>query len=198
MKAIALLLLSVCVADVLFKHEAAAQTPPAGDSDAPARMHPGSAVDGSLDAQFADALFELARARLQRAMHLNSAFPGVIPADDLAATKGELAALSKKGRKDGEVVDWFSMLIGMAEVQNASANADWNQLSALQQKDPKSYSELDVEVARLRAQLADLNLKRGRMAAKGTADKRQNWALLYIAMQLQELGDDMRVVENKN
>jgi len=152
---------------------------------------------GNLDAQIADTLYELTRTRLERVMHINTKVPGTVLAGDIGIINGELKAISDQEGRNGEAVDWFSTLVGVAEVTKASADADWKRVSALQQENPELISELDVAMVRLRARLADLNLQRGKLAAKGTADERQNWALLYLSMQVQELRDRVRVVEER-
>jgi hypothetical protein len=152
---------------------------------------------GNLDAQIADTLYELTRARLERVMRFNAKVPGTVPVDDVGIIKGELNAISRQEGRNGDVVDWFSTLIGVAEVTKASTDANWKRVTTLQQENPQIFSELDVEMVRLRARLADLNLQRGKLAAKGTADERQNWALLYLSMEVQELRDRIRVVEER-
>jgi hypothetical protein len=152
---------------------------------------------GNLDAQIADTLYELTRARLERVMHINTKVPGTVLAGDIGIINGELKAISDQERRNGEAVDWFSTLIGVAEVTKASADADLKRVSALQQENSQVISELDVAMVRLRARLAELNLQRGKLAAKGTADERQNWALLYLSMQVQELRDRVRVQEER-
>ncbi|MFL6544698.1 MAG: hypothetical protein ACJ8LM_05875 [Candidatus Udaeobacter sp.] len=152
---------------------------------------------GNLDAQISETLYELTRARLERVMRINARVPGTVSIDDVGIVNGELKAMNRHEGRNGEAADWFSTLIGVAEVTKASADSDWKRVSALQQGNSQLFSDLDVELVRLRARLADLNLQRGRLAARGTADERQNWAVLYLSMEMQELKDRVRVAEER-
>src|SRR4051812_41986344 len=123
MKTRALFLLSLSVAGLL-NAEVAAQKPVATKSDATQINKVTSATDGNLDAQIADTLYRLTRARLERAARLNTKVPGTVSADDVAIINGELKAVNDRERRNGEGADWFSMLFGVAEVTKASADAD--------------------------------------------------------------------------
>lgn len=189
-----LLLLSLFVGEVRGE-EAVGRKLLATNSDATSTSKVAPASYGNLDAQITDTLYQLTRARLERVMRANAEVPGTVAADDVAAIEGELAAISEQQGINGEVLDWFSTLIGIAEVTKTSAESDWKRVSILQQESPQSITELDAEMVRLRARLAALNLQRGRLAAKGSADDRENWALQYLSMETQDLRDRVRRLE---
>ena len=95
------------------------------------------------------------------------------------------------------MTDWFSTLLAIADIAKVSADADWKCASKLRREYPSAISELDVEILRLHARLADLNLQRGTLAGKGTASDRENWALLYLSVKMQELTDRVRLLEQR-
>jgi hypothetical protein len=95
------------------------------------------------------------------------------------------------------LTDWFSTLLAIADIAKVSAEADWKRASKLRREYPAAISELDVEMRRLNARLADLNLQRGKLAGKGTAIDRQNWALVYLCVRMQELTDRVRILEHR-
>src|SRR4051812_41081217 len=194
---IAMLFLLLLSAGSLLVEDAAAQKLVMAKTDAIRTNKALPTAYGNLDAQIADTLYELTRARLERVVRFNAKVPGTVPIDDVGTIKDELKAIIQQEGRDGELVDWFSTLIGVAGVTKASADANWKRMSVLQQGNPQLFSDLDLEMARLRARLADLNFQRGKLAAKGTADERQNWALLYLSMEVQELRDRLRVVEER-
>jgi hypothetical protein len=180
-----------------FEQKALAQTrdvdyPPAAKTD---ELLPATVT--SLDAQIGDTLIRLTRARLEVSTRLNAQVRGTVPPDDVAIVKEELRAIDEQERTRGEVTNWFSTLLAIADIAKVSADADWRRASKLRQEYPTAISELDVEILRLNARLADLNLQRGTLAGKGTTSDRQNWALLYLSIKMQELTDRMRLVEQR-
>ena len=192
--ALYLLVLSICGA---VEQKAAAQMPVADDATAtkPYEVSPATAAD--LDAQIGDTLIRLTRARLEVATRLNAQARGTVPPDDVAIVQDELRAIDEQERTRGILTDWFSTLLAIADIAKVSAEADWKRASKLRREYPAAISELDVEMRRLNARLADLNLQRGKLAGKGTAIDRQNWALLYLSVRMQELTDRVRILEHR-
>jgi hypothetical protein len=191
--ALYLMVLSICGA----VEQTAAQVPVANNATAtkPSEVSPATAAD--LDAQIGDTLIRLTRARLEVATRLNAQARGTVPPDDVAIVQEELRAIDERERTRGEVTDWFSTLLAIADIAKVSAEADWKRASKLRREYPAAISELDVEVRRLNARLADLNLERGKLAGKGTVSDRQNWALLYLSVKIQELTDRVRILEHR-
>jgi hypothetical protein len=158
-----------------------------------------SAAVNNPDARFAQILAQLTTDRLERAKHANAEVPGTVASDDIALIQQELEAFVRlqNDAKDGGKINWFNMLIDMAEATKSSADSDWQRVSAIRAKNPQSLSELDADMMRLRAELADVNLQRGKAVASGSADERQNWALQYLFVQMQEVRDRVRVLEER-
>jgi hypothetical protein len=149
----------------------------------------------SVDAQLADTLRRLARVRLEHAIQINSKVRGTFSANEIDTMNEELAVIDHQEGRSSEVIDSFSTMLGLAEVWKSVADADYKRASALRKLNPRSLSDFDVESARLLAQLAELNLQRGSLAAKGTAEDRQHWALLFITMEIQQLKDQTRILD---
>jgi hypothetical protein len=158
-----------------------------------------SASANNPDARFAQILAQLTMDRLERAKQANAKVPGTVASDDIALIQKELEAdvRLQNDAKDGGKINWFNMLIDMAEATKSSADSDWQRASAIRAKSPQSLSELDADMVRLRAELADVNLERGKAVASGSADERQNWALQYLFVQMQEVRDRVRVLEER-
>ena len=192
--ALYLLVLSICGA---VEQKAAAQMPVADDATAAKPFEVSPATAANLDAQIGDILIRLTRARLEVATRLNAQRAGTVLPDDVAVVQEELRAIDEQERTRGEVTDWFSTLLAIADIAKVSADADWKRASKLRREYPSAISELDVEILRLNARLADLNLQRGTLAGKGTASDRENWALLYLSVKMQELTDRVRLLEQR-
>ena len=192
--ALYLLVLSICGA---VEQKASAQMPVTDDATAtkPHEVSPETAAN--LDAQIGDTIIRLTRARVEVATRLNAQARGTVPPDDVAIVQEELRAIDEQERTSGELTDWFSTLLAIADIAKVSAEADWKRASKLRREYPAAISELDVEIRRLNARLADLNLQRGKLAGKGTASDRQNWALLYLSVKMQELTDRVRLLEHR-
>jgi hypothetical protein len=152
---------------------------------------------GKLDAQIGETLLRLTRARLDLATRLNAQARRTVPPDEIAILNQELKVIDEQEQRRGAGADWFSTLLGIAEITSASANADWKRSSILQQQFPGTVSDQNVEILRLHAQLAELTLQRGKLAATGTPIDRQNWALLYLSVKMQELSDRVRTLEQR-
>jgi hypothetical protein len=149
----------------------------------------------NVDVQLADTLRQLRRIRLEHAIQINSRARGTFSANEIDTLKEELAVIDHQEGRSGEAIDSFSTMLGLAEAWKSVADADCQRASTLRKLNPQSLPEFDVEIACLLAHLADQNLQRGRLAAKGTAEDRQNWALLFITMEIQQLKDQTRILD---
>jgi hypothetical protein len=153
----------------------------------------------NLDAQFVEILGKLASTRLERLKRINAASPGAIAPDDVALLELQLKAIDKirQETKGASQISGFSMLMGLAEVSKASAALEWKRMSALRERSPSSVPEVDAEMARLRAELADVNLMRGRSVATRSVQEQQNWALQFLFVELQGIHDAVRNLEGR-
>jgi hypothetical protein len=151
------------------------------------------------DARYAQILGQLMRVRLERIRELNSQVAGTITADDVSVIELELKAADQLQQQatNSKEIDWFSMVLTQAQISKTSADMDWKRVAKLRQQSPQTLSELDAEMVHLRAQLADMNLERGKAAQNKSADDRQNWALQYLVMEVQTLQDKVQRLEER-
>jgi hypothetical protein len=149
------------------------------------------------DVSYAQLLGQLMRVRLERIRELNSQVPGTISADDIALNELQLKAVDQleQQAKTSKEIDWFSMVLIQAQISKTAADLDWKHASKLRQQ--SVISESDAEMSHLRAQLAEVNLERGKAVEKKSADDRQNWALQYLVMEVQTLQDKVRRLEER-
>src|SRR5262245_30074936 len=139
MKTTAWLVLSSALCG-LFQDTSAAQTAPSAAAGAHQQNSTSATASSGLDATFADTLRQLTRFRLQRALRINSKVPGTYSAEDFDTIKGELARIDQQEGKAGEVIDWFSAVIRLAEVSKFVADANWKRVSAVQKQTPGVFS----------------------------------------------------------
>jgi hypothetical protein len=151
------------------------------------------------DAQFMQILGKLASLRLERLKRINATVPGSVAPDDVALLELQLKAIDKlrqETQASGQV-NGYSMLLELAEISKAAAVLEWNRVSAIRDRSPSSISEGDAEMTRLRAELADVNLLRGRSLATRSVQEQQNWALQFLFVELQGLHDAVRNLEGR-
>jgi hypothetical protein len=149
------------------------------------------------DATYTQLLSQLMRVRLERIKQLNTQVPGTFSPDDIAVTELQLKAVDQleQQAKASKEIDWFSMVLVQAQISKAAADLDWKHASKLRQQ--SVISEDDAEMSHLRAQLAAVNLERGKAVEKKSADDRQNWALQYLVMEVQSLQDKVARLEER-
>jgi hypothetical protein len=195
MKTTTVILLFMAIGSVSARAEDTAGPPPTSGSQIGAT---GSVATDNLDARFAQILTKLTSDRLERAKGANTEVPGTVSADDLALIQRELDAFVQlqSDTKNGGRLNWFEMLLDMAEASRSSADSDWRRISALPET-TQGFARLDRDMVHLRAELADVNLERGKAAASGSADEKQNWALQYVFVEMQEVNDRVRVLEER-
>ena len=154
---------------------------------------------GSSDEQFVQIVAQLASIRLERVKQINAKVPGSVPPDDVALLELQaksIDALRAKSSDAGQV-SGYAMLISLAEISQATAAQQWKRVAAVQAQSPDSISKQDAEMVRLRAELADVILARGKAVATKSPQDQQNWALQLLFVELQGLHDAVRNLEER-
>jgi len=151
-----------------------------------------AAKPGSLDLRYARAHLELAEANLARVERANqrvaNAVAGVVVfgyQEDLAVAKLRLEAVLS------EVSDPFDVWLRAAEAAAKTADRQWKSAVAANQRAVGVIHELDVNRLRLRAEVARLNLERGRALAEGTTEARLQWQADLMYDELQRLNEEV-------
>jgi hypothetical protein len=165
----------------------------------PAQAAPSSPPNaaGSSDEQFVQILAQLASIRLERVNQINAKVPGSVPPDDVALMELQaksIDALRPKSNDAGQV-SGYAMLVSLAEISHASAAQEWKRVSAIEARSPGTISKQEAEMVRLRAELAEVILARGKSAATRSPQDQQNWALQLLFVELQSLRDAVQSLE---
>ncbi|MBI3462846.1 MAG: hypothetical protein HY000_07265 [Planctomycetes bacterium] len=148
-----------------------------------------------LDVRYARAHLALAEANLARVDRANrrvaNAVAGVVVVgyqEDLAVAKVRLQAAL--GESDEPSAFWLRV----AEAAAKTADRNWRSAAAANQRAAGTIHELDIERLRLRAEVAQLNLERGRALADASPEDRMQWQIELVHDELQRL--DEEVVRN--
>jgi hypothetical protein len=155
--------------------------------------------DSDLDTQFLDALGRLTAARLDFANRINQKVADTYSPEDIVDLQQQAKAVQTimdEAKKSGHV-DWFALQLAQARVSKRTTELDWKKAAALRQRSPDAVSDADVEMAHLRAQLADLNLRRGQAVATKSPDERLTWAVESLFIDVQSLQDKVQSLEER-
>jgi hypothetical protein len=156
-----------------------------------------AAVKSNIDAQFAEAMYRLATARLQRVRNVDRRSSGSVAPGDITRMELQVQALSKMqeaARRDGKL-DWYTMLLSEAEMSKEFADAALKRLTTIQAANPALVGKDDLQIAELAAQIAELNLQRGKDAASKGHEEQQNWGLQFLLLDSQTLQDRVHLLE---
>ena len=153
-------------------------------------VRPSPAADQEgLDVQYARALLQIEQALVQRVQNINRQTPGVITQQQVQTSLREMQAIQEVAQQTQQTgrLQWFPIMLNFAEATELDAQSAWAVAARARQADPNSTSPIDLEILRLRAELARLNLLRGRQLVAAHADEQQNWALGALLMEVQRL-----------
>jgi hypothetical protein len=146
----------------------------------------------SLDLRYAQAHVQLAEANLARVARANqrvaNAVAGVVVSayeEDMAVAKLRLQAAQ------GEVKDPFEVWLRVAEAAAKSAERQWKASLAANSRAAGTIHPLDVDRLRLRAEVTQLNLERGRMLVEAPAEARVQWQHELLYDELQRLDEEV-------
>jgi hypothetical protein len=151
----------------------------------------------NIDAQFAEAMYRLASARLQRVKNVDRRSSGSVAPGDITRMELQVEALGKMqeaARRNGKL-DWFTMLLSEAEMSKTFADAALKRLTTIQAANPALVTKNDLAIAELAAQIAELNLQRGKDAAAKGHEEQQNWGLQFLLLDAQTLQDRVHLLE---
>jgi hypothetical protein len=160
----------------------------------------GDTSDDRLDVQYVETLVDLLEARLQALQAINQQVPGQVSPQKSQALELKLRAarqVLQRMQQNGKEVDWFSLLLSFAEASYVDARAAWEMTVQLRQLSPNTTSELDVKIAKLSAELAHLNYKRGKRLASGALEDQQNWAMTVFLVEIERLQNGLATVQSR-
>lgn len=151
----------------------------------------GKRTSEDLDVRYAQTLLDLSQARLKRIREWNLRVPGTVSQASVESLMLEVQAareVVQRARQDGKL-DWFPFVLRLAEAAYTVAESEWKRGEGLRQRSPEVVSELDLKILRLRAELAWLNLARGRELVSAPPEEQRSWAVEMLFVEVKRLHD---------
>lgn len=133
----------------------------------------------NLGAKLARAQLKLAEANLAKVSQTNERTPRSIPADVVAQYQREveLARIHFKLVEAGSALGDFSIWVARAEAAAKAANREWKTGLGVNRQAPGMLDRIDLACLELRAEVARLNLERGRALAGANPQEQLRWQL---------------------
>ncbi len=158
-----------------------AQAPVAHDGDAE-----------SVEVRYARAQLQLAEANLSRVEESNKRVERAVPSSvvaeyqyDVAVAKGRLEQATGGGA-EGE----FQVWLGRAAAEQRVAETRWKSAAAANDRVPGTFGAIDLERFRLRAEVAKLQLERGRALVDSGREAQLQWEVDLLDNQVQRLKEE--------
>jgi hypothetical protein len=146
----------------------------------------------SVDVRYARAQLQLAEANLRRVEESNKRVERSVPANVVAEYRNDVAVAQARleqataGRAGGE----FRVWLGRAAAERKAARTRWKSAVAANDRVPGTFGALDVERFRLRAEVAALELERGRTLVDAGREAQLEWEVDLLDNQVQRLKEE--------
>jgi hypothetical protein len=153
---------------------------------------PSHTISESVEVRYAQAQLQLAEANLNRVEQSNKrvarSVPSSVVADyqhnvQVAKTRLEQATA---GRAAGEFQVWLQR----AEAERRTAETTWKNATAANVSVPGTVEPLDIERYRLRAEVAKLQLERGKTLVDSGREAQLQWEIDMLDNQVQRLKEE--------
>jgi hypothetical protein len=153
---------------------------------------PSQASSESVDLRYARAQVRLAEANLNRVEESNKRLPRTVPSSVVAEYQLDLQVANTRleqatrGRSAGEFRVWLQR----AEAERSTAETAWKNAADVNRRAPGTFTPLDVERFRLRAEVAKLQLERGQSLIDSDREAQLQWIIDLLDNQLQRLKEE--------
>jgi hypothetical protein len=137
---------------------------------------------------------QLAEADLQRAVQSNKLVPRSVPSSVVAEYEQDVQVAKTRleqavaGKAAGEFQAWLRR----AEAEQRTADTAWKNAADANSLTPGTFQPLDVERFRLRAEVAKLQLERGRTLVDSGREAQLQWVIDTLDNQVQRLKEESR------
>jgi len=146
----------------------------------------------SVDVRYARAQLELADANLSRVRESNKKVAGAVPRNVVAEFQYdvEVAKARLERARGGGAGKEFQVWLQRAESERRAAEDRWKSAVAANERVPGTVGALDVERLRLRAEVATLQLERGRSLVGASREAQLEWEVELLDNQVQRLKEE--------
>jgi hypothetical protein len=145
-----------------------------------------------VEVRYARAQLELAEANLRRIDESNKRVARAVPASVVAEYRYDVdvAKARLEQATGGKAGNEFRVWLRRAEAERKSAETSWQSASAANQRVPGTIGALDIERLRLRAEVARLQLERGRTLVDAGREAQLAWQVDLLDNQVQRLKEE--------
>jgi hypothetical protein len=153
---------------------------------------PGDNISESVEVRYARAQVQLAETNLKRLEQSNKRMPRSVPSSIVAEYQHDVqvAKTRLKRASAGQNASDFQVWLQRAEAERTAAETAWSNASAANTRAPGTFQPLDLERFRLRAEVAKLQLERGRMLVDSGHEAQLQWQVDMLDNQVQRLKDE--------
>jgi len=154
----------------------------------------GDAVAENVEVRYARAQLDLAEANLQRIEQSNKRVARSVPSSVVAEYQRDVQVAKKRLElaAAGHDASEFTVWLQRAESEHKTAESAWRKALAVNRRVPGTFDPLDIERLRLRAEVATLQLERGRKLANASLEAQLRWEVDLLDNQVQRLKDESR------
>ena len=147
----------------------------------------------SLEVRYARRQLELAEANLQKVQRMNQRVPGVVPAEVITEYQQDVqvAKTRLKAAVEGNAGLPFQAWLSRAESLARSAELQWKNALAANQRARGTVDATDVERLRLRSEVARLNLERGQLLVDASPEAQMQWQINVLDNEVQRLNEEV-------
>ena len=144
--------------------------------------------------QYAKAFLAYSKVNLERAENMNARVSGTVPAALVEEYRDDVEVAEKllSVAQSGDATHTFSVFVRLAEASYNQATRDYERAKALRTRTRGSFSELDVERLRLRAELAKINLEEGRSLTDGPEERQSQWKMRLLYTEVMRLNGQIQ------
>jgi hypothetical protein len=136
-------------------------------------------VDAFVHARPTNAQQVLAETNLKRLEQSNKRMPRLVPSSIVAEYQHDVQVAKTRLKKAtaGQTASDFQVWLHRAEAERRAAETTWSNATAANARAPGTFQPLDVERFRLRAEVAKLQLERGRMLVDSGHEAQLQWEI---------------------
>jgi hypothetical protein len=155
---------------------------------------PSDVAAESIEVRYARAQVQLAEANLNRVEQRNKRVARSVPSSIVAEYQldVQVAKIRLEQATMGRSASEFQVWLQRAETDRRTAETTWKNAMAVNRRAPGTFVPLDIERFRLRAEVAKLQLERGRLLIDSGREAQLQWEIDMLDDQVQRLNEESR------
>ncbi len=158
----------------------------------PETAAPSDAASESVEVRYARAQLQLAEANLNRIEQSNKRLPRSVPSSVVAEYQRDVQVSKTRLEQAtaGRAASEFQVWLQCAEAEQKTAETTWKNATTVNSRAPGTFDPLDIERFRLRAEVAKLQLERGKTLADSAHETQLQWEIDLLDNQVQRLKEE--------